>query len=239
MPVYKGLSLTWDTVPEESFYDPPSQTYRTNGPPVGLFRWLFNAIFSPRPPPNGPLVKPNGVYRSYADVYAKLAIIPSHHPKLGVAEPTSARTEAPYRIAYNVWKPQPHFKKSDPGEPDFRLAIVSARDNNMPTLAQLSALFDAVPFDKTYDSKNQMQKLKDGHKSVLVAVVDSGVISFLRFGDVGFGDGLMYNRKGPSKKGGRGGGRGGRGGGRGGGAGRAGRGGGATGGSDNNNASAT
>src|SRR5690606_14051886 len=143
---YSHMDADCLAVPEESFYEPPTHTYRTNGPPVGLFRWIFNAIFSPRPAPNGPLVNPNHTYKSYADVYAKLALIPSHHPKLGAAVPTSARTEDPYRIAYNVWKPQPHFKKSDPGEPDFRLAVVSARDNDMPTLAQMSALFDAVPF---------------------------------------------------------------------------------------------
>lgn len=115
---------TWGSdVPQQSFYDPHPSTYATNGPSVGLFKSLFRAVFASRPPPNGPLV-PDAAYTSYSDIYAKLAIIPSHHPAKGVAEPTSAATEYPFRVAYNVWKPQPHFKKSDPGEPDFRLAVV-------------------------------------------------------------------------------------------------------------------
>ena len=38
------------------------------------------------------------------------------------------------------------------------------------------------------DAGSIFQKLKDGRKSVVLAVLDGGVISFIRLGDVGFGE---------------------------------------------------
>jgi tRNA-splicing endonuclease subunit Sen54 len=157
-----------------------------------------------------------GVYHSYESIYQRLALIPSHHPPHEPISLTSDNARLPYRIAYNMWKPQPKFKKSNPPPPDFRIAIVSSRDVGVPTLAQLSALFDSVPVDSTAAGKNMFQKLKDGYRNVIVAVVDSGVTSFLKFGDVGFGDELLYTRKPYAGRGGKHRGRGGRGGGRGG-----------------------
>jgi tRNA-splicing endonuclease subunit Sen54 len=124
-----------------------------------------------------------------------------------------------------MWKPIPNFRKSDPPPPDFRIAVVNAREMGIPTLSQLSPLFDSVPLDTTAASKNMFQKLKDGYRNVIVAVVDSGVTSFLKFGDVGFADEVMYRRKPGAGRGGKyGGGRGGRGGARGGRGGRGGQG---------------
>jgi tRNA-splicing endonuclease subunit Sen54 len=135
-------------------------------------------------------------------------------------------SETPFRIAYKVWKPQPHFRKSDPPPADFLVAVASARETSLPTLSQLSALFDSVPVDEKTGGKSQFQRLKDGYRNVILAIVDSGVTSFIKFADVGFGDEPMYRWKGGRGRGGGklGGGSGGRGRGRG--SGRSGRGGG-------------
>ena len=179
---------------------------------------IYNAFFGPQP--SGPLIS-QCVYRTYESIYRNLALIPSHHPPHQTLPLDSSIARLPYRVAYHVWKPQPNFKKSDPPQPDFRVVVVSARDMGVPTLAQLSALFDSVPVDSKAAGKSMFQKLKDGHRNVILAVVDAGVTSFLKFGDVGFADEPLYMRK-PAGRGGkggrgvRGGGRGGRGGGRGG-----------------------
>lgn len=172
---------------------------------------IYNAFFGPQP--SGPLVS-RCVHRTYESIYRNLALIPSHHPPHQAIPLNSSDARLPYRIAYHVWKPQPNFKKSDPPPPDFRIAVVNARDMGVPTLAQLSALFNSVPIDSSAAGKNMFQKLKDGHRNVILAVVDAGVTSFLKFGDVGFADEPLYMRK-PAGRGGKGG-RGGRGGGRGG-----------------------
>jgi tRNA-splicing endonuclease subunit Sen54 len=185
--------------------------------PPGLFNSLFNIIFGPKSLPSaGPLVS-KSVYRSYEPIYQRLSLIPSHHPPHEPTPVDSGNARLPYRIAYHMWKPLPNFKKSDPPPPDFRIAVVNAGESGVPTLAQLSALFDSAPLDTTAARKNMFQRLKDGYRNVIVAVVDSGVTSFLKFGDVGFADEVLYRRKPGAGRGGKQGGRGGRGGIRGGG----------------------
>jgi tRNA-splicing endonuclease subunit Sen54 len=62
----------------------------------------------------------------------------------------------------------------------------------MPTLAQTIALFESVPADESIESKNMIQRLKEGWRSVILAVVEAGVISFFRLADVGFGEEKIY-----------------------------------------------
>lgn len=84
----------------------------------------------------------------------------------------------------------------------------SARDTNVPTLSQIAGLFSSAPFDPIPEKeKPQFQRLKDGHRNVILAVVDSGITSFLKLSDVEFGNEKMYLRKpaSPKGKGGRGG----------------------------------
>ena len=50
-----------------------------------------------------------------------------------------------------------------------------------------------------------MQRLKEGRRGVVLAVVDGGVISFVRVGDVGFGEERVWEGMGPRRKGGSGG----------------------------------
>ncbi|KAL7272798.1 tRNA-splicing endonuclease subunit sen54 [Rhizina undulata] len=181
----------------------------------GLFQHLFSTLFTTRPPPDGPLVPP-GAYHSYPSIYSRLSLIPCHHPARKTPA-TPAPPSPPFTVTYHVWKPRPHFKKSDPPPPDFRVCVIDSRDTPVPSLSQLSALFDSLPVDdeKAVDNKNVFQRLKDGRRNVVLAVVDSGVTSFIKFSDVGFGDEKMFSRK-PAGRGGKGGGRGRGGGGRGG-----------------------
>lgn len=133
-------------------------------------------------------------------------MIPSHDQ----SEPPSLSTGAdpldPFRVVFYVYKPDAQFKKSDPGLPHYRVAVVNARETPVPTLTQLSDLFATLPYDPPQDNAQLYQKLKHGHRSVVLAVVDQGVVSFLRFADAGFQYEKVYNRRGPaSKRGGRGG----------------------------------
>lgn len=141
-------------------------------------------------------------------------------------DPAVRRKDAPlatdpsFRITYHLWKPgSTTYKKSDPGLPDFRIAVVNARETSMPTLAQLSALMDTTPYRPPPENSQMYAKFRNGHKNVILAVVDQGVTSYLRIADAGFGREKLYERKGAGpnqKRGGGGGGRGGRGGHRGG-----------------------
>lgn len=189
---------------------------------VGIFTTLaarLGKLLTPAPPAAGPLIAP-GAYRSYPEIYQRLALIPSHHPPRSSAHaPSTASATAPFRIAYHIWKPRPNFKKSDPPPPDFRVAVVSARETSMPTLQELAGLFEGVPVDESVKEKSQFARLKEGWRNVVIAVVDSGVTSYIKVADVGFAGEEMWKVKPGGGRGGKGGGRGrgGRGGGRGGG----------------------
>ena len=152
-------------------------------------------------------------------IYKRLALIPYHDPILASSNCLSSKnTDPPFRVAYNVWKPRPNFRKSSPGEPDFRVAVVNARETSVPTLGQVSALLESVPYDppSSETQRHSYMRLKHGYRNVILAVVDQGVTSYLRFSDSGFGLEKMYGI--PSKRGlgskkgarARGGGRGGR-----------------------------
>ncbi|TVY18293.1 putative tRNA-splicing endonuclease subunit tsp-5 [Lachnellula arida] len=196
-----------------------------------IFSWLFGRLFSEPevdPPPYGPLVKP-GMYRSYNSIYRQIAVIPRHKPSPTPEDPaTSSPVDDPYRVIFHLWKPirVPNFTKSNPGVPDFRVAIVNARTTFVPSLGQITSLLESTPWDPPRSGqgiKNTYQKLKHGWRNVVLAVIDQGVISYLRLGETAFGEEQLFESfdQGSFRgnKRGRGGGRG-RGHGRGGGGGR-------------------
>ena len=182
-------------------------------------RW-WSMLFEGKPQKHslsGPLVG-NGLYRSYNDVYRLLSVIPFHDPTLPTSGETSQTREPgslatseglrPLRPCFYVWKPNSVFKKSAPGPPDFRVAVVNAREDPFPLLEQLDGLLQSVPYDSPPSSMGQPgQRLKHGYRNVILAVVDQGVVSYLRFADAGFGKEKIYERsgRGGSKRGGGGG----------------------------------
>lgn len=157
------------------------------------------------------------LYRSYDDIYRRLALIPYYDPTTSLS-PTGfgSITDPAFRVTYHVWKPgSATYKKSAPGPPDFRVAVVNGRETSVPTVEQIGALFDTVPYQPPLESAQLYQKLRQGYKSVILAIVDQGVVSYLRFADAAFGREKLYERKSQGPGGKRGGFRGGRGRGRG------------------------
>ncbi|KAK5134086.1 hypothetical protein LTR08_006976 [Meristemomyces frigidus] len=230
--VYSGLKRmgytvqrapSWDgpgTPPGPDCYAPlPQQTWQP-----GLFNishwWktLFasQAAGTPEEQSGDQLVQP-GLYRSYADIYRRLSLVAWRDPTTAhmLSQQATILADAGLRITYHVWKPGSQtFKKSAPGPPDFRIAVVNGRETSMPSLQQLSSLMDTVPYTPPKEDGQLYQKLRYGYKNVILAVVDQGVVSYLRIADAAFGRERLYERKAKSfngKRGGRGGGRGGRG----------------------------
>ncbi|TFK27574.1 hypothetical protein FA15DRAFT_635476 [Coprinopsis marcescibilis] len=83
--------------------------------------------------------------KSYRHIYSSLRLIPAGHstPLREINLPI--RKQSPYQIFYNVYKPSTPFKKSSPGPPDFQIVVVNARTTTMPTLRELTDLFDVSP----------------------------------------------------------------------------------------------
>jgi tRNA-splicing endonuclease subunit Sen54 len=203
-----------------------------NAESASLFTWLFGlfAESEKERPLYGPLVRP-GMYRSYNSIYRQIAIIPRHKPCVAPTEPAPP-PEGPFRVAFFLWKASKlaTFAKSNPGAPDFRVAIADARSSFVPTLTQITSLLESTPWDPPNadwkDNSKSYARLKHGWRNVVLAVNDQGVVSYLQLGEAAFGDEKMYERfdgdgfqggkRGGGAQRGRGRGRGGRGRGRGG-----------------------
>lgn len=197
----------------------------------GAWAWLY-ALLSTKDakfthPPHGPL-HGAGPFRSYQDIYKQLGIVPWHDPTIPTTRESGLANDEPQgpddalRVSYYVYKPREGFRKSKPGPPDFRIAVIDAREEDVPTIDQIDGLLASTPYappppPPDNDNAGKMYvRLKHGYRNVILAVVDQGIISYLRIADAGFGKEKLYAGAGRSKFGFRGGKRGGRGGGRGG-----------------------
>jgi len=78
-------------------------------------------------------------------LFQSLRFLPGgHDAPLHVKAPPRASV-SPYQIFYNVCKPSTPFKKTAPPPPDYSVVVVNARTTPMPTLTELTALFDVLP----------------------------------------------------------------------------------------------
>ncbi|KAH7409301.1 tRNA-splicing endonuclease subunit sen54 N-term-domain-containing protein [Cadophora sp. MPI-SDFR-AT-0126] len=171
---------------------------------TSIFNRLFGKLFAEKEVEHsayGPLVKP-GMYRSYNSIYKQLAIIPRHKP-FPVPTNPAPPPEDPYRVVFLLWKPSriPTFAKSNPGIPDFRVAVVDARSTSVPSLTEVVSLLESTPWDPPnptlpgFKGPGKLyQRLKHGWRNVVLAVIDQGVISYLRLGEVAFGEEKLYER---------------------------------------------
>ena len=136
------------------------------------------------------------------DIFQRLGLIPFYDP---TESPVQQDTTPPFRIAFHVYKPSTPFRKSAPPEPDFRIAVINSRtQTSIPTSSQLGALLDNTPFHPPRGEKLDRQlylRLRHGYRNVILAIVDQGVVSYLRIADSAFGKERIYeNRTGPKSK---------------------------------------
>jgi len=103
---------------------------------------------------------------------------------------------SPFRITFDVYKPVSQFKKSSPGPPDYRIAVVNARDTSVPTLAELNDLLATTPYDPPTQMSQMYQKLKYGCRNIILAIVDNGIPSYIRIADASFEEEKLYERLG-------------------------------------------
>lgn len=233
-----------------------SSSLTMSSQPISLISRLLSYLFKSPPKPNsipchssiiGPLISP-GLFRNYYDIYRQLYLIPQHNytePTTSSLPPTSETatttnppspstqsqpTEPPLLPTYHLHKPSTlaTYKKTSPPPPSYTVVVLSSRSTQIPTSTQIGDLLASQPDDllQNADKKKLETRVKHGRKNVLVAIVDCGIVSYLRFSGGGFEESLWGDaeRRGVGGRGGKGGAGRGRGGGRG--RGRGGRGGG-------------
>ncbi|KAI1809003.1 hypothetical protein GGS20DRAFT_488036 [Poronia punctata] len=174
-------------------------------PTQTLWQWLFSIIREVPSLPAlqhgnvsyGPLVRPS-LYRSYIPVFEQLALVQRHKPAPFVAS-SMPEPQDPFKIHFHVWKSMSAFSKARPQPPDFQIAVVDARESHVPTLEQLDALLVSTPWDpppRNDEGKTGAgfvyKRLKHGWRKAILAVVDRGLISYMRFGEMAFAEELLY-----------------------------------------------
>ncbi|KAG6845162.1 hypothetical protein H0H87_012958 [Tephrocybe sp. NHM501043] len=87
--------------------------------------------------------------KNYASIFHSLRFMSSGH-KLPLHHPDpekrlEAKKNSPYQIFYNLYKPSTPFKPSAPPLPDFQIVVVNARTTPMPSLQELTDLFEVLP----------------------------------------------------------------------------------------------
>ncbi|TXT04988.1 hypothetical protein VHUM_03808 [Vanrija humicola] len=108
---------------------------------------------------------------SYSSMYSELRFVPSGHsnptppqgssgPAVSIYDPLERN---PYLPFFHIWKPVTAWSKAkwDRGsteglvkqKPDYILAVVESRDTPLPTLSQLSEVFDLLPDEPTTQPK--------------------------------------------------------------------------------------
>lgn len=84
--------------------------------------------------------------KSYGKVFKSLRVIPAGHsvaPHSSRATPVAP--SSPYKIFYNMYKPSTNFRKTTPPQPDFQIVVINARTAFVPSLYELTELFNVLP----------------------------------------------------------------------------------------------
>ncbi|KAL2265502.1 hypothetical protein VTJ83DRAFT_6602 [Remersonia thermophila] len=172
---------------------PPAQSPSSPASRQTLWQWLTSRLASPpQHPPYGPLVRP-GLYRSYVPIYRQMALISRHSPSSSTSTPS-------FQIHFHVWKSAQKWTKLRHPPPDFRLAVLDAQQTFVPSLREIGALLDSSPADRGNPQwaghpGRMYARLKHGSRNVLLAVVDHGVINYMRFAEgSGFVEEPLYGR---------------------------------------------
>ena len=218
--VYAHLRRAGYNILRATPYTPPPEPETSQASTQKIFNWLFSLLpplFPSRPPSaNGPLLNP-GVYRTYTDIFSQLSVIPRHKPSRTI--PPADEPSGPYKVFYHVWSMDgTPFSKRAPPPPSYYMAVIDASETSVPTLEEITTLLETTPYsppdmEKLKGPGRLYARLKNGHRSVVVAIVDRGLVNFVRFAEGAFGmedlTGTFDRRASGMGRGGKGGGRGG------------------------------
>lgn len=116
-----------------------------------------------------------------------------------------------YKVSLSAWKPKERFSKKNPPCADFQVCIVSAQDDNFPSLTELQGLIGNDQCEAGFNVKEKVKNLKFGSQNKpvkLIAVVDNGLINFFSPRAVSFdtqgtiwNDACLLDKPGKYKKG--------------------------------------
>jgi hypothetical protein len=104
-------------------------------------------------------------HREYDAIYSNL-------PPIGSFTSSTSNTPS-LKVAFQVWRPNPAWKRKTPGSPDFHICVVNGRDA-FPDLWELEDIYTFVA---------QTYPVGEGNGKVVLAVVDNGVSNYMTIDD--------------------------------------------------------
>ncbi|KAI8338860.1 hypothetical protein BC941DRAFT_512105 [Chlamydoabsidia padenii] len=129
--------------------------------------------------------------KSYVDVFSSLRTIsfdPWHH---GSSYLGTTPSYYPYTITWDVYKPNPKWKKRDPGVPDFRV-VVGKMNDPLPSPDNLNYLFTllyGLPHkDNVYHPIRNTRSIQSQPALLMGLVGDSEGVTFIRLQSDGISD---------------------------------------------------
>jgi tRNA-splicing endonuclease subunit Sen54 len=129
-----------------------------------------------------------------------VSIIPFHSPPdtPSLINPYADGTTPVATVTYHAYRPTSSYRKTNPGPPDFYISVIDARTQALPTAGELEVLLRQTPYMPTEGGAGKMYpNLRNGYRSVILAVVDQGVVSLLRVADAAFGCYPLWKRPPP------------------------------------------
>lgn len=154
----------YPNAPEPKVLPPPNR-FHLKWPSISLFWLILGNYFSK--------LAWKQFYSTYSSVYRDLQWVKAREIDYSTV---LREDQAPFD--FYVWKPSSKFKRSDPGTPDFRIRVAST-DNPMPCLMDMKQDFMKVKAQKS-SKKSTVTRMREGSRSFIYAVVDNGVIGFIR-----------------------------------------------------------
>ncbi|KAH8915265.1 hypothetical protein BT69DRAFT_1341524 [Atractiella rhizophila] len=172
------------------------------------FLALFSLVLpfsAPTPKQLEPLVS-SSVRRTWGSIYTSLRLT---SPPTPIQSAPLLPATHPLTTFFYVYRPSTTYLRKSPPPPEWHLAILSARRTRLPTPDEFALLLSQVPsspapsifgvFARPWLTwfvhsvlgyvlpprwNNVIRVLKTGRRNVLLAVVDSGVITWLRFWEI-------------------------------------------------------
>lgn len=128
-------------------------------------------------------------YINYTQIYNSIKLIPFHKVKDQQQQETPSPSSK-ISLTFDIWKPDPKFSKKTPPPPDFQVIVKNTNKYNLPTLSQLREIFSNTQYkdkNKNFDEQQQQKRLKNGYRYILIAMIDYGIINFVKVSEADFG----------------------------------------------------
>ncbi|KAE9399107.1 hypothetical protein BT96DRAFT_957369 [Gymnopus androsaceus JB14] len=138
--------------PTAAPYPPPKSSSSSSSTPImqrirSLFSSWISKLFSKPFDWWKPLRISGWLWKekNHSFMFRSLRFIPSGHKVPIYTPPDLKLPSSPYEPFFNLYKPPTPFRKSAPPPPDYQMVVVNARTTPMPSLRELTAIYDTAP----------------------------------------------------------------------------------------------